>query len=49
MKVTYRKGKMYFDNEAWALILKFARKMHKTPKQVVITALRRGIKRAKSA
>jgi hypothetical protein len=44
VKVTYRKGVMYFDEEAWALIIRYARKSHKTPKQIVIAALKRGVK-----
>ena len=42
---TYRKGHLYFDNRGWALVLAHARKDHKTPRQIVIGALKRGIKR----
>lgn len=46
MKITVRKHRIYFDDEAWDLITRFARKAHRTNKQIVITALRRGVKLA---
>ncbi len=47
MRVTYRKGVVYFDEEAWALIKRWAKKEHRSPKNIVIAAIKRGIKREK--
>lgn len=44
MRAWMSKGKMHFDEEAWAMIKKHARKQHKTPKQIVIAALKRSLK-----
>lgn len=44
MKAWYRRGKMHFDEEAWALIIKHARKQHKSTKYIVIAGLKRGFK-----
>lgn len=37
----YHKGKLYFDEVGWSLIKKFASKQHRSPKDIVISALRR--------
>lgn len=47
MKVTVRKNRLYFDEEATDLIQCAARQKHRTFKQVVIAALKRGIRNAK--
>lgn len=47
MKVTCRKNVLYFDKEAADLVWEFARKQHRTFKETVLRALRRGIKNAK--
>jgi len=47
MKAWVKKNKMYFDKEAWDLIVIHARKSHKTVKQTVIAGLKRGMKRIK--
>lgn len=46
MKVWIKKNKMYFDKEAYELFMVHARRTHKTFKQTVHAAIRRGIKRA---
>lgn len=43
MKAWVKKGEMYFDDEAWTLIKKQARRQHRSPKLIVIRALRRGV------
>lgn len=48
MKVWVRKNKAHFDEEAWSLIVRAAQRDHRTPKQVVIAAIRRGIKLCKA-
>lgn len=48
MKVTVRGKKIYFDDEAWALVKKCARLEHRSPYNIVISALKRGIKNVKS-
>lgn len=45
MKVWIRKHKMYFDQEAWDLILRHAKKAHQSPRTVVHQAIKRGIKK----
>ena len=47
MKVWFRKNMLHMDNEAYDLFLSHARRSHKTVKQIVHAAIRRGIKRAK--
>ena len=44
---TYRKGKLYFNAEAWIIIKELARKTHKSPKTLIHAALRRYIERYK--
>lgn len=43
-KAWFSKGKIHFDQEGWDLVLRHARKQHRTPKQVVIAGLKRGMK-----
>jgi hypothetical protein len=38
---TYRRGKLYFDEVGWAMIKGAAKRLHRSPKQVVIAALMR--------
>lgn len=38
---------MYFDAGAWKLVREHARKQHRTPKQIAIAGLKRGIKNAR--
>jgi hypothetical protein len=40
-RATFKKGKLYFDENGWALVRQVARKQHKSPKAVVVQALRR--------
>jgi predicted transcriptional regulator len=43
-KATIKKGKMYFDENGWAIVKQVARKKHRSPKYIVMQALRRMIK-----
>lgn len=43
-KAWVKKGKIYFNEEGWALVKEHARKQHRSPKIVVIRGLRRGMK-----
>lgn len=47
MKAWIIENVLYFDKEGGALILKHARKSHKTLKQTAIAALKRGFRHAK--
>jgi hypothetical protein len=38
---TYRRGKLYFNEVGWAMIKGVAKRLHKSPKQIVVAALRR--------
>ena len=44
-KATYRHGKLYFDAAGWATIKAAAKRLKKSPTQVVNAALMRSIKR----
>ena len=37
----YKKGVLYFDDRAWKYIKKQAEKEHTTPRNIVITSLKR--------
>lgn len=43
MKAWISKGKIYFDEDAWALIKQYARKQHRSPKDIAMAGLRRGM------
>lgn len=43
-KATIRRGKIYFDEAGWAIVRAAAKKAHKSPKQIVMVALKRGVK-----
>jgi hypothetical protein len=47
MKAKLKGRTLYFDEEASALIKRLAKASHKTPKQIVIAALKRGMRRDK--
>jgi hypothetical protein len=47
MRAWLRGDTLHFDKTAWALIKKFAKESHKSPKQIVIAGLKRGTKHAK--
>lgn len=48
MKVTVQGRKIFFDQEAWALVKTCASREHRSPYNIVIAALKRGIKNAES-
>ena len=45
---TYRRGKLYFDEAGWAIVKAEAKKARKSPLQVVIAGLERGVKLEKA-
>ncbi len=44
---TYRKGKLYFDQAGWSFVKLVAKRRHKSPKAVVIEAIKRYVKQNK--
>lgn len=44
----YKRGKLYFDEIGWSMVRQVAKRLHKTPHQVVISALKRYIKYGKN-
>jgi hypothetical protein len=41
----YKRGKLYFNKNGWAILKGVAKKTHKSPTYLVIQAIRRYIKR----
>lgn len=47
-RATYKKGKLYFDEVGWQQVKRVAAHQHRSPKAVVIAAVKRYIRKIKN-